>query len=76
VFNVGSGTAISLLDLLAELNRILGTDIAPQFQPPRAGDVRDSLADITRAREVLGYRPAVSLAEGLRRTVEYYRQAS
>jgi UDP-glucose 4-epimerase len=64
------------LDLLAELNRILGTDIAPQFQPPRAGDVRDSLADITRAREVLGYRPAVSLAEGLRRTVEYYRQAS
>jgi UDP-glucose 4-epimerase len=74
VINVGSGTAISLLDLLAELNRILGTNLAPQFQPPRAGDVRDSLADITRAQELLGYHPAVSLAEGLRRTVAFYRQ--
>lgn len=76
VINVGSGTAINLLDLLDELNRILGTDIRPRFQPPRAGDVRDSLADISRARELLGYQPAVSLAEGLRRTVDYYRQVS
>jgi UDP-glucose 4-epimerase len=74
VINVGSGNAITLLDLLAELNRTLGTDLPPQFQPPRAGDVRDSLADLTRARELLGYRPAVSLAEGLRRTADYYRQ--
>jgi UDP-glucose 4-epimerase len=75
VFNVGCGTAISLLDLLRELNSILGTNVQPIFQPPRAGDVRDSLADISRARQVLGYEPKVSLAEGLRRTVEFYRGA-
>jgi len=73
VFNVGSGAAISLLDLLKELNAILETDVQPAFQPARAGDVRDSLANISRAKKVLGYKPAVKLAEGLRRTVEYYR---
>lgn len=76
VFNVGTGAAITLLDLLRELNAILGTKVQPIFQPPRAGDVRDSLADISRAREVLGYQPTISLAEGLRRTVEYYRSAT
>jgi UDP-glucose 4-epimerase len=75
VFNVGNGAAISLLDLMAELNAVLGTAVEPIFQPARAGDVRDSLADISRSREVLGYEPGVSLAEGLRRTVEYYRAA-
>jgi UDP-glucose 4-epimerase len=74
-FNVGSGIAVSLLDLLKELNEILGTNVAPIFQPARTGDVRDSLADISRSQAVLGYEPAVSLVEGLRRTVEYYRSA-
>jgi UDP-glucose 4-epimerase len=73
VFNVGSGQALSLLDLLAALNRTLGTKIEPLFQPARAGDVRDSLADITRARQVLGYTPSATLEEGLQRTVEFYR---
>jgi UDP-glucose 4-epimerase len=76
VFNVGCGTSISLLDLLRELNAIFGTQVEPIFQPPRAGDVRDSLADISRARETLGYSPAVGLAEGLRRTVDFYRAAA
>jgi UDP-glucose 4-epimerase len=75
VFNVGSGVAVSLLDLLQELNAIFGTEIAPVLKPPRPGDVRDSLADISRSREVLGYRPSVKLSEGLRRTVEFYRAA-
>ena len=75
IFNVGSGVAVSLLDLLKELNAILGTNVAPIFQPARTGDVRDSLAAISRSQAVLGYEPAVSLAEGLRRTVEYYRSA-
>ena len=75
VFNVGSGVAISLLDLLGELNAILGTEVQPIFQPERAGDVRDSLADISRAREVLAYEPAVGFAEGLKRTVDFYRGA-
>src|SRR5262245_22840785 len=64
VFNVGCGGAISLLDLLRELNAILGTKVTPVFKPERAGDVRDSLADISRTRAVLGYEPRVGLAEG------------
>jgi UDP-glucose 4-epimerase len=74
VFNVGNGVAISLLDLLRELNAILGTSVQPVFRPARAGDVRDSLADVSHAQQLLGYRPAVDLPEGLRRTVAYYRQ--
>jgi UDP-glucose 4-epimerase len=73
VFNIGNGVSLTLLDLLKELNVIFGKQIEPIFKPERAGDVRDSLADITRARTVLGYEPKVQLAEGLRRTVEFYR---
>jgi UDP-glucose 4-epimerase len=76
VFNVGSGVAYSLLDLLRELNAISGTNVQPQFQPARAGDVRDSLADISQAKEVLGYSPAVEFVEGLRRTADSYRGKS
>jgi UDP-glucose 4-epimerase len=74
-FNVGSGRSVSLLDLLAVLNRILGTQIQPVFQPARTGDVRDSLADITQAAKHLGYVPTVDWEEGLRRTVAYYQQS-
>ncbi len=75
VLNVGSGVAVSLLDLLKELNAVLGSNVEPVFQATRAGDVRDSLADISRTKNVLGYEPAVGFAEGLKRTVEYYRGA-
>ena len=73
VFNIGSGRAISLLDLLADLNMICGTSITPTFQPPRAGDVRDSLADISLATQILGYQSSVSLREGLEKTVAAMR---
>ena len=73
VFNIGSGRAISLLDLLAELNALCGTNIAASFQPVRAGDVWDSLADISLAQQQLGYQSAVSLREGLERTVAAMR---
>lgn len=72
-FNVGSGQAATLLDTLALLQAILGTNLPPKFAPERTGDVRDSLADISLARQVLGYQPAVDLAEGIRRTVESLR---
>ena len=74
-FNVGSGRSISLLELLLALNRILGTDVSPLFEPARTGDVRDSLADITQAASCLGYVPAVGVEEGLRQTVTYYQGA-
>jgi UDP-glucose 4-epimerase len=61
---------------LSELNQVMGTSVEPIFQPERPGDVRDSLADIGRAQSILGYKPEVTFAEGLRRTVEYYRSVS
>lgn len=72
VFNVATATRISLNDLFTTLRDITGADVKPVYGESRAGDVRDSLADISRAREILGYAPTVSLEEGLRRTVEWY----
>ncbi|MEO6725544.1 MAG: SDR family oxidoreductase [Blastocatellia bacterium] len=73
VMNLGLCERTTLNQLLDELQRIIGTSLAPQYEDARTGDIRHSLADITRAEELLGYRPAVGLAEGLRRTVEWYR---
>jgi UDP-glucose 4-epimerase len=71
--NLACGRSVSLLDLLAALNRLLGTNVQPKHEPARAGDVRDSLADITLAREYLGYEPQISFEEGLRLSIDYYR---
>ncbi len=70
VLNVGTGLRISLLDLVATINAVLGTHLEPEFLPVRAGDVRDSQASLDRIREVLGYQPVVSFEEGLRKTIE------
>jgi UDP-glucose 4-epimerase len=72
VFNVATGRQINLLDMLGLLNRLLKTKIEPIFAPPRAGDVRESLADITLARQNLQYEPQVQFEEGLRRSIDYY----
>jgi UDP-glucose 4-epimerase len=71
--NVANGRATSLLQLLELLNEILGTAVTPDFRPPRPGDVKHSLADITRAQQLLGYEPSVSFEDGLRRSIDYYR---
>lgn len=73
IFNLASGRSTTLLDLLTALQKLLGTTIEPDFQPPRVGDVRDSLADITLARSILGYEPKVGLEEGLAASLDYYR---
>ena len=73
VFNVANGRTTSLLELIGLLNSLLGTKVQPVHAPPRVGDVRESLADITQARKNLGYEPQVSFEEGLRRSIEYYR---
>ena len=73
VINMGDGRATSLLRLLELLNGLLGTDVRPELKPARMGDVRESLADITLARTLLGYEPEVEFEEGLRRSIEYYR---
>lgn len=73
VFNIANGRATSLLDLLSQLNMLLKTDVQPVHEPARAGDIRESLADISAARKLLGYEPQVSFEEGLRRSIDYYR---
>jgi nucleoside-diphosphate-sugar epimerase len=73
VMNVAIGGRISLNDLLRTMNRILGTKIQAIYKEPRAGDVNDSQADISKARRLLGYTPIVDLEEGLRRTLDWCR---
>jgi UDP-glucose 4-epimerase len=74
--NAADGRSIDLLTLLDVLNRLLGMNVKPQFAPPRPGDVRESRADIALARKLLGYEPQVDFEEGLRRSIDYYRQIS
>ncbi|MEW6183489.1 MAG: SDR family oxidoreductase [Bacillota bacterium] len=74
VLNVGCGNQITVNQLLTDLKRIMKSDVTPVHQEARPGDVRHSLADITRARKILGYEPAVSLQEGLQKTVAWFMQ--
>jgi nucleoside-diphosphate-sugar epimerase len=75
VINVATGGRISLNELFETMRRIVGVDVQPVYAEPRAGDVRDSQADISKARTLLGYEPIVSFEEGLRKTIEWYRTA-
>lgn len=73
VINMAEGRQTSLLQLLEILARLLGKEVSPDFQPPRPGDVRESLADISLARSLLGFEPQTDLESGLTQTIEYYR---
>lgn len=73
VYNIACGQQISLLDLFNGLNKEAGTDIEPVFGPERKGDVKHSLADISKARTLLGYEPYVSVEEGLKKTFSWYK---
>ena len=73
VMNLATGARITLNETFAILRELTGYRGEPAYAPPRAGDIRDSLADIRRARELLGYEPRIDFREGLRRTVEWYR---
>jgi nucleoside-diphosphate-sugar epimerase len=72
VFNIGCGTQTSLNQLIEKLNKILGTQIQPTYRPPRKGDVRHSVADISKASKILGYSPSVSLETGLEKVLNWY----
>jgi len=71
-YNIGGSRRSTLLELLDELGAILGVDVDPEHTAPRAGDIRHSFADITAAARDLGWQPKVSLAEGLRHTVDWF----
>lgn len=73
-FNVACGGRYTLLDLLTKTKEILGSDIKPVHEATRAGDVRDSQASIEAAQQAFGYRVSVDFAEGLQKTIEWYKQ--
>jgi UDP-glucose 4-epimerase len=73
VINVATGRQISINELARTLAAVVGTKLEPVYAEARLGDVRHSLADITKARTRLGYEPSVDLEEGLRRTIAWYR---
>jgi nucleoside-diphosphate-sugar epimerase len=72
-FNVGCGDRISLLDVITMLESVLGKQLQRNHTPSRGGDVAHTLADVSKAKRLMGYTPLVGFAEGFRRTVEYFR---
>jgi nucleoside-diphosphate-sugar epimerase len=76
VFNVATGTRFTLNETFRLLAGIIGYKGQARYADPRAGDVKHSLADISRSQEAMGYQPTVNFEEGLRRTVEWYKQSS
>jgi nucleoside-diphosphate-sugar epimerase len=75
VINVATGGRISLNDLFYAMRDVVGGNLEPTYAEPRQGDVRDSQADIRKAKDLLGYTPSVSFEEGLARTIAWYRSA-
>jgi UDP-glucose 4-epimerase len=73
VFNVGCGERVSLVEIIAKLEAILGRRLERRHGPPRAGDVPHTLADISKGKRLLAYTPLVPFDEGLRRTVDYFK---
>lgn len=72
-FNIADGRSTTLLQLLRLLKELLEVEVKPIHEAARIGDVRESLADITAARTVLGYEPKITFEEGLRQSIDYYR---
>jgi len=75
VINIGTGARISLNQTLQLLREINGSELRAKYEPPRDGDIRDSQADITLAREALKYDPPMDFPEGLRRTFAWYQES-
>lgn len=74
VVNIACGERVTLNQIIQLINEHLGTSLAPDYRDPRPGDVRHSLADISAARDLIGYQPRVMFAEGLRRSIAWYRE--
>jgi UDP-N-acetylglucosamine 4-epimerase len=74
VYNVAIGERTSLNQLFEMIKEVAGSDLAPKYGPERRGDVKHSLADISKAKELMTYHPSVSIKQGLKTTFEWYRQ--
>ena len=73
-YNIACGASTSVVELVAALNALLGTNLPPDHQPARAGDILRSWADISKARKAFGYSPMVTLTEGLEKTIAWFRE--
>ena len=73
-FNIGVGGRLFLIDIYNHLCKALGKDVEPNYGPPRKGDVRDSNADISKARELLGYDPEYDFEKGITLAIDWYKQ--
>lgn len=71
IFNMGSGSSITINDLVEKIKKKIGIDVEIKHAPPRPGDVRDSLADISSAKNILKYNPEVSISEGLTEYIKW-----
>ncbi len=76
VFNIATGKQTSINDIVKTINMILETDISPIYAPERPGDIRHSVADISKAKRELGYKPEYGLKKGLEKTIEWHRSHS
>jgi UDP-glucose 4-epimerase len=74
--NIACGEKVSVNQVIAKINELLGTDIQPNYAPSRAGDVKHSLADISLAKRLIGFEPRVMFDEGLKRAIDYYKAAA
>ena len=72
VVNIATGQRITINKLAAAVIRLVGADVEPKYVAAQVGDIRHSLADISRARKLIGYEPRYSLEQGLQKTVEYF----
>ena len=75
VFNCGCGASVTVNKVIALINKAFGKNVSSEFAPPRVGDVKHSLADISLARRALGYEPSVTFEEGLAKTIEYFAKS-
>jgi UDP-glucose 4-epimerase len=73
VMNIACGQSTTLNQIVADINKLLGTNLAPEYREPRRGDVRHSLAALDAAKRVIGYEPQVFFSDGLRRSIEWYK---
>ena len=74
VVNIACGKRVSLNEILDLLRQLLESDIQADYQDARSGDVRHSLADVSLAKEVIGYEPAIFFEEGLKKAIHWYRE--
>ena len=72
--NISTKNAVTVNTVVNTIKELLGKDIDPVYAPARAGDIKHSLADVKKAKEVIGYEPKISFDEGIRKAIDWYKE--